>query len=319
MNERALQFGPDRRLIGILSLPDDLDATRPAVLIPNTGVEHRVGPNRLHIQLSRAFARLGLVSLRLDLSGMGDSGLPADGARGDPVVDLQAAMERLERMKLARRFAVVGLCSGGNDAHRLARADPRVVAAAFVDHYQYPTPRALAIQLAQKLTESRRALNFLRRKWNELCRPRSEYDPELVSYFEQPPREVFLDDVRAFVERGVALFFLYTGENQNAYNYAGQLYDVCPALRDYPLQELHYVPRCDHTFTHERMRGQLIEALQHWLATKVLATQAGRAADHPEQDSDADLAFVQALQRSRTQHERVSAELSAPRCRPASP
>lgn len=276
MKERALQFGPERRLIGILSLPERVDPARPAILIPNTGVEHRVGPNRLHIQLGRAFAKLGFVTLRLDLSGMGDSGLPAGGGRGDPIVDLQHAMERLERMKLAHRFAVVGLCSGGNDAHRLARADARVAAAAFIDHYQYRTPRAFAIRLAQKLSEPRRALNFLRRKWGELSgRPRSEYDPELLSFFEQPRRAAFVEDVRGFMARGMALFFLYTGENQNEYNYAGQLYDVLPALRDYPLQALHYVPRCDHTFTHERMRGQLIRALEDWLETKVLAARPG--------------------------------------------
>jgi hypothetical protein len=302
MKERALQFGPDRRLIGILTLPDEVDPGRPAVLIPNTGVEHRVGPNRLHIHLCRALARLGLVSLRLDLSGMGDSGSPGGGSRGDPVEDLRAAMERLERMHLATRFAVIGLCSGGNDAHRLARIDARVVAAAFVDHYQYRTPRAFAIQLAQKLSEPRRALNLLRRKWNELTRrPRSEYDPELVSFFEQPPRDVFIDDVRGFARRGVALFFLYTGENQNAYNYAGQLYDVVPALRDYPLQVLHYVPRCDHTFTHERMRGQLIEALEHWFSTRVLAGAGGAVAKNQEHRRASEPAPAEPLQASSRQ------------------
>src|SRR5882762_5277118 len=85
MKERAIQFGPERRLIGILSLPSVVDPMRPAVIVPNTGVEHRVGPNRLHIRLCRGFARLGFVSLRMDLSGMGDSGLPPDGSRGDPV------------------------------------------------------------------------------------------------------------------------------------------------------------------------------------------------------------------------------------------
>jgi hypothetical protein len=272
VKERALQFGPDRRLIGIVSLPDTIDRNRPAILIPNTGVEHRVGPNRLHIQLGRAFARLGFVSLRLDISGMGDSGLPADGSRTSSIEDLRHAMAQLERMKLAEKFACVGLCSGGNDAHQLARVDERIVAAAFIDHYQYRTTRAFAIQLLQRVSEPRRLMNFLERKWNEWSgRPRSDYDPELVSYFEQPSREAFLADIDAFMQRRMALFFLYTGENQNDYNYAGQLYDVCPALRDYPLQSLHYVPRCDHTFTHEQMRGELIEALERWLTTKVLA------------------------------------------------
>jgi len=270
MKERALQFGPQRRLIGILSLPDIPDPSRPAVLIPNTGVEHRVGPNRLHIELGRAFARLGFVALRMDISGMGDSGLPADGSRGDVVADLRAAMEQLERMGLAKKFVAVGLCSGGNDAHLLARADERIVGAAFIDHYQYPTAKAVMIRIAQKIGEPRRVLNFLRRKWAELTGKPLEYDPGVLSFFEQPTREAFVADVAELMRRRVALFFLYTGENQNDYNYADQLYDVCPALRVYPLQTLHYVPRCDHTFTHVRMREQLIAALERWLLTQVL-------------------------------------------------
>jgi hypothetical protein len=292
MKERAIQFGPERRLIGILSLPEIVDPRRPAVIVPNTGVEHRVGPNRLHIRLCRAFAKLGFVSLRMDLSGMGDSGLPPDGSSGDPVADMRAAMEQLERMRLARQFIPVGLCSGGNDAHLLARLDERVVAAAFIDHYQYRTPHAFSIQLAQKLSEPRRIGNFLRRKWAELSgKPRTEYDSDLVNFFEQPPREVFLADLEGFMRRRMALFFLYTGENQNVYNYAEQLYDVCPELREYPLQALHYVPRCDHTFTHEEMRAQLIAALEHWLATQVLQREKEtEAALVRGTDRDTDLA-----------------------------
>ncbi len=284
MKERALQFGPDRRLIGILSLPDISDPSRPAILIPNTGVEHRVGPNRLHIQLARAFARLGFVTLRMDISGMGDSGLPADGSRGDAVADLRAAMDQLERMGLAKRFAAVGLCSGGNDAHQLARADERIVGAAFIDHYQYRTMRAALRHLMQKLSEPRRVLNFIRRKWNELSgKPPAEFDPELLSFFEQPAREAFLADLERFMHRRVALFFLYTGENQNEYNYPSQLYDVFPALRGYPLHTLHYVPRCDHTFTHVQMRAELIAALELWLLQQVLPARelAATAADDP--------------------------------------
>lgn len=276
MKERPLQFGPGRRLLGILSLPDIVDPKRPAILMPNTGVEHRVGPNRLHIHLCRAFARLGFVTLRMDLSGMGDSGLPA-GGHCDPVVDQQAAMAQLERMGLASRFVAIGLCSGGNDVHLLARADERVVAAGFIDHYQYPTWRSFLIQLGQKLSDPRRAANFMRRKWHQWHgEPSNEYFVELLSFFDQPPREVFCADLQRFMDRRMALFFLYSGENQSAYNYADQLYDVCPALRRYPLQASHYFPRSDHTFTQAAMRASLIEALENWLLTQVLGDERGQ-------------------------------------------
>jgi len=83
-----------------------------------------------------------------------------------------------------------------------------------------------------------------------------------------------VDYVHGFMRRGMALFFLYTGENQHDYNYSSQLYDVLPGLREYPLQTLHYVPRSDHTFTHEQMRDELMRALERWLSTQVLAASA---------------------------------------------
>ncbi|HUS25301.1 MAG TPA: hypothetical protein VM369_10160 [Candidatus Binatia bacterium] len=280
MKERAIQFGPGRELLGILTLPDVPDPARPAVLLPNTGVEHRVGPNRLHVHLARACARLGLVCLRLDLSGMGDSGQA--GARADPVADLREAMNHLERMGLARRFVPIGLCSGGHDAHQLAKAEPRVVAAAFIDHYQYRTPRAFAIHLWQRVSEPRRLLNFARRKWREACgRGEAEYRSELVSYFQEPPRAEFCADLGRFMQRRMPLFFLYTGAYQHLYNYRDQLLDVCPALAGYPLHALHYLPHCDHTFTHASMRAQGFAAMEDWLLNQVLPETAGAVRVEP--------------------------------------
>mgnify|MGYP000706350592 CR=1 FL=1 len=47
VNERAISFGESGALFGILGAPEIPDPSRPAVLIPNTGVVHRVGPGRI--------------------------------------------------------------------------------------------------------------------------------------------------------------------------------------------------------------------------------------------------------------------------------
>jgi len=269
MKERAIQFGPERRLLGILSLPPQPQPDAPAVIIPNTGFEHRVGPNRLHVGLARACAEAGFVALRMDLSGLGDSGSPGAALPLDPTEDLRHAMDELERIGLARGCVSLGLCSGGNDAHQFAKADGRVVAAAFIDHYLYPTARSRSISLAQKVSDPRRIINFLERKLRELA-PGDEPLMQDAAYFPQPDEAVFRADVVGFARRGLPLFFLFTGEYQQIYNYPDQLLDVCPELRDYPLHELHYFAEADHTFTRLYMREQLAATLCQWLRYMVL-------------------------------------------------
>lgn len=283
MKERAIQFGPQRRLLGILSLPSQPCPEYPAVLLPNTGFEHRVGPNRLHVHLARAFAEAGLVTLRMDLSGLGDSAAPPELGTQDPVDDLGSAMDELERIGLASRCVPLGLCSGGNDAHRFTKADERVAAAAFLDHYLYATARSRSIALAQKVSDPRRIIGFLERKLRELSPAEGEaYAADESSYFHQPEQAEFCADVDGFMTRGLPLFFLFTGEYQQTYNYADQLFEVCPALRDYPACHLHYLADADHTFTRAQMRAQLIAELCRWLWELVLpAAGVPQAASRP--------------------------------------
>jgi pimeloyl-ACP methyl ester carboxylesterase len=265
VKERVLAFGEGRRLLGVLSVPEHQQSDAPAVLIPNTGLDHRVGPNRLHVQIARALAQLGHPVLRMDLSGMGDS-LPAPGA-SDSVADQRAALDELARLGIARRFLVVGICSGGHDAHLLASADPRVTGAAFVDHYAFPTPTFVRRYWLDRIFDLRRLGNFLRRKFSGQGPDKSEiaFGPSALQYFSPPTREQFGSDVEGFVARNIALFYLYTGEVQSEYNYREQLTDGFPVLRDYPRLTLHFVPRSDHTFTRAFMREQLIALLGEWV------------------------------------------------------
>ena len=267
IRERALQFGPGRRLLGLLSLPEQIDPSRPAIIVPNTGFEHRVGPHRLHVHLCRAFAQAGFAALRLDLSGMGDSD---SGRVNDPLADQSCAMDELQRLGIASSCVPIGLCSGGHDAHRFALSDPRVVAAGFLDHYFYATARSQRISLKQKLSEPRRMLNFLQRKLGGGGAAVASDIANDSSWFEQPDLSAFRRDITSFIARGMPLFFLYTGEYQNVYNYPDQLLDSCPQLGEYSRYHLHYFAESDHTFSQAKMRKQLIDALLLWLSQPVL-------------------------------------------------
>jgi hypothetical protein len=129
--ERIARIGPDERLLGIVTLPAAPRPGAPAMLLLNAGVVHRIGPHRLNVKLARGLAQHGITSIRIDLSGLGDS--PAAGGTshfGEQALrDLQAAMAHLEQTQGIRRFVVFGLLLGRGQllpprADRRARGRP---------------------------------------------------------------------------------------------------------------------------------------------------------------------------------------------------
>ncbi|MCD9121738.1 alpha/beta fold hydrolase [Cupriavidus sp. UGS-1] len=116
------------RQFGVLCAPDDGgNATRTAVLFPNTGGNHHVGDCRLFVTLSRQLADAGVAALRLDVSALGDSPLAARTMRiatlygEQPGRDVAAAVAWL-RARGYRRVVVGGVCSGGFVALQAALA-----------------------------------------------------------------------------------------------------------------------------------------------------------------------------------------------------
>src|SRR6185312_10287096 len=97
-----------------------------AVILLNAGAVGRIGPNRLYVELGRRFAEEGTLTLRCDLSGIGDS-LPREGEtenvvyHGRAVDDVGVAV-RWAQQAGAKEIVVAGLCSGGYHALRAAFA-----------------------------------------------------------------------------------------------------------------------------------------------------------------------------------------------------
>jgi hypothetical protein len=265
MKERILKIA-DGRLLSVLAEPTH-NSGKPVVLIPNTGVDHRVGPNRLHVHLCRAIANAGFPALRIDLSGMGDSGTPS-GSQINSTKDLQAAMQELEGQGFGSRFIIAGLCSGANDAHLLARVDNRVIAMASIDGYAYPTSRFHLTYWWQRLADPERIRRNWRNYWNRSSvddDDKAGFAAEQVEFFKQPTVEEMVRDLNLLMQRRVQLFYVYTGQVQHEYNYRTQLLDSFPCLRKYDLLRLEYMAHADHTFSRAPMRTALIEMLLSWL------------------------------------------------------
>ena len=126
-------------MVGVLSTSaSEAAATdRPAVVILNSGIIHRVGANRMHVALARTLADKWYTVLRFDLSGIGDSEPRRDAlAPHDAAMsDIEEVLDYLEENKGIRRVVLVGLCSGAIQALLYAANDARVVGLVLLDLY----------------------------------------------------------------------------------------------------------------------------------------------------------------------------------------
>jgi hypothetical protein len=120
---------PPVGLFGMLTYAEDLPVPtgRPAIIFLNVANQHHVGPNRLWVEWSREWAMAGIRSLRLDMSGLGDS----PDRRGEKGQWAACKPEAFDDVVDAARWVspddpsnvvLVGLCSAGYQALESALA-----------------------------------------------------------------------------------------------------------------------------------------------------------------------------------------------------
>jgi pimeloyl-ACP methyl ester carboxylesterase len=267
--ERVHMFGSHRGLVGVLTEPSSTNkrAHAPAVVFSNVGLNHRVGPGRVYVELARKLAGAGFVALRFDLSGFGDSERRrTDGSDLDrAVLDTREALDFLEG-KGIRQFVLVGFCSGVDSAHVVALQDPRVVGTVFIDGYAYKNPgfwlRYVTVRNLQPARWRRHIRQRLARiRKDKDTEPDTAYAQEVFSR-EYPPREKFASDLASLVGRSVQLLFVYTVVADNHYNYRNQFYDTFGYIAQI---DVEYYTRADHVFSAGPDRTKLVSRLVQWM------------------------------------------------------
>jgi hypothetical protein len=103
---------------GMFGIATEGRTDRPTLLLLNNSVDHHVGPNRMWVDWGRRMATLGFGSVRVDLSGIGDSPTRPGQADDHPygrwsVPDVVEAVEAVDR---GAGVVPVGLCSGARNA-----------------------------------------------------------------------------------------------------------------------------------------------------------------------------------------------------------
>jgi len=278
VTERAILFGPRQELVGVVTSPEGASAgAKRAVLMANIGMHHRVGPYRLYVDLARRLAARGLVALRFDLSGLGDSAsrqdMMSDVERG--AADMGEAMDWLASKMGVTEFLLIALCSGVDTAHLAALRDERVVGAVFIDGYTYVTTRSRVRHHTLRYLELERWIRYGRRTLAGVGagRSRNGQSAQAPAIFvrEYPTRERFRGDIARMVGRGAKLLFIWTGTYQH-YNARTQLFEMLG--REFPRDgiEVERMGGADHVFTSCRHRRALIERIERWAAGIAPAT-----------------------------------------------
>ena len=275
--ESAIQFGDQTKLIGILTEPETRHAGSPVVLLINAGIVHRVGPFRLHVNVARVLAKHGFASLRMDLSGLGDSQGRTGKLTKDERVqrDVGEAMEFLTTAGLGNRFVILGLCSGAYHAHQVAVADSRVVGAIFLDGIVFRTIGYFWRHRVGRLFRARFWRNALKRRWLSFKRKHGAVCDEQANklaeaeYFQVArSRQTIADELHELQKRDTQLLFIYTGDYDDICdrNQFQEMFGIKPNDQ----LQVDYLAQASHTYRIAQHRDQLSQRIASWMKDRFL-------------------------------------------------
>ena len=282
-------FGAFDNLMGVVTLPV-VQRSDTALIMLTPGMLHHVGPFRLHVQMARALAGAGMLSLRFDLSGIGES-LPI-GAAGSSLQraanEVGQAMDLITADYGLSKFILFGLCSGADDSLYASLGDDRVVGSVLLDGCGYPTPAFRWVRMYKhylpRLCHPGKwwqiALRFAKGNAHEPASLRLGDDIR-----EFPDREQAAREVQQLVDRGVRMHFIYTGGVGEYFNHYGQFRDMFHDVDFRGQVSCRYFPDMDHVAILSEDRIRLIEDVVQWAHHNFCRQESGQLA--PDQHEPA--------------------------------
>lgn len=276
--EQALLMGPRKSMVGVITpaAASVLRAEAPCIVILNAGIIHRVGPNRMHVQLARALSVNGFNVLRVDLSGLGDSEARDDGLAPleASMADIRDILDTLEATRRVQRVVLVGLCSGADHSVIYAGSDSRVVGVVLLDPSVPRTTRYYLYHYLGRLVKLRSWLNLAQGRhplWQGIKHRGSDAPGEEGldinrANLEHPEVRAYLQNAygRALAQ-GVQFLAVLTGDRERQHNHRRQLLDAFPELTFGSQLRLEYCRDCDHTFTSGANRARVIGLIVQWM------------------------------------------------------
>lgn len=275
--ERAIKFGANGSLVGVITepAPGSDSVGKPAFVMLNSGILHRVGSCRLSVRLARALSAQGFTSLRFDYSGIGDSDQRRDALpfEQSSVLETREAMDYLAKAKGSQQFVLLGLCSGADMAHETAVIDERVRGLVMLDAWAYKTWAFYVRHYAPKLFRWDVWQHSIKIRWQMLvgtyrgphgAKPVKGVEVEVATYVRVfPPREKVEQDLKRFVDRRIAMYCMWTG-GLPEYNHRGQYEATFPAIKFDGLLREEHLPEADHIVTGLKHQDHVLTNVVSW-------------------------------------------------------
>lgn len=277
MQERAVRFGADGTLVGIVTPPPAGVRPRGAFVFLNAGVVHRVGPNRMYVSAARRLAARGFIAVRFDQSGLGDSG----SRRGATSVEQALVLDTADVLTFVQReygvdgFVLAGLCSGAVSAFRGALADERVIGAVLLNPQGFVQSAEWTTYVAAKAHARRywRDKLLSAGSWRKALTGRADYrriagllrDRFAVAGRRDPAVQTIADglaaDFRRLAERGVR-FLLACSEGDFGMDYLTEI--LGPRFARLEHLEMLDLPAGDHSLTLVESQTRFFEGVERW-------------------------------------------------------
>jgi hypothetical protein len=280
MNEEIISFGENNRLTGIMTYPvnDNISIERPAVIMLNAGLVHRIGPFRFYVDLARLFAEKNFITLRFDLSGLGDSTFSTDNSEFEKyaITDTDIAMDYITSKTGIKTFVLLGLCSGADNIHAITKINNKVIGCILLDAYGYPT-RLFSLHkyidtfhyYLISIFSMDKWISFFKKKSSKTLYSKSNSSADktavLLSQRNWPEQNEAEKDILDFIKRGIKLLYIYSGGVPYYYNYRKQFYDMFPSLNKSNNLFVKFFPKADHTYTSINQRKLMLECICSWL------------------------------------------------------
>ena len=273
-------FGPARSLVGVITDPEDSAVTdRTAVILLNSGLVHRVGPNRLYVNLARQIAAMGITALRFDLSGVGDSRARRDNLPYPEctIQETQEAMNLLAQARGCEHFVLAGICSGAVNSFDVACRDSRVVGAVMVNPLAYTDAFWDSVDDYQSLQQARRYWKGglgNPRSWLRVLSGQANYGLLL-----QRLRGLLINEnkvtqaasgiageYRTLIDRGVRLMLVYSERERRAKDPHELIFSqLDEALLSQGTVRVITLEQADHTLNTLASQQQLINLIRDFL------------------------------------------------------
>jgi pimeloyl-ACP methyl ester carboxylesterase len=265
--------------MGILTTPDADVAVEgaPIALILNAGIVHRIGPFRMHVKLARELAAKGYSTLRIDLSGLGDSA-PRTGkfdTADRAQLDVGDAMDFLADETGVDQFVLLGLCSGAYNAHQVSIDNDRIVGAVFMDGIVFRTFGFFLRHHVVRFLRPRFWRNAIKRRMSGkkvAAETAGESLGESEFFADDKTQDEVVSDLSSMLHRGVQMLFLYTDGYDDICGRA-QFKEMYGFQPDNGQLQVEYYPKSEHTFRLIENRKAACDRVSSWFESRFSAAE----------------------------------------------